>query len=102
MHGYGNSLTTHPIAATPLLTACILVIFPAGCTLKTTPMLSNIAISRFIILGFMGLVGFSLAKSISAGSAVGLILAITSLAAGIYFLYLLLKANESREEEKVA
>ena len=57
-------------------------------------------LNRFIILGFMVLVGFSLAKSIQANSIMGLILALTSLGAGIYFLYLLEKAKEQAEQEE--
>jgi amino acid permease len=57
-------------------------------------------LNRLIILGFMVLVGYSLAKSIYSQSVMGIILALTSLGAGIYFLYLLAKANgESRSEE---
>ena len=65
---------------------------------KPTLMLSNVAINRLIILGFMVLVGFSLAKSVSSGSTLGLILAITSLGAGVYFLYLLTRINETEKE----
>jgi hypothetical protein len=46
----------------------------------------------------MILVGFSLAKGINARSVMGVILALTSLCAGTYFLYLLTKANQEQEE----
>lgn len=61
-------------------------------------MLSHTLINRLIILGFMVLVGFCLAKSIWSGSVIGFILALTSLCAGIYFLYLLAKAKQETEE----
>ena len=57
-------------------------------------------LNRAIILVFMGLVGFSFAKSIQYGSAIGFILASASLVAAIYFLYLLAKAKEELEAEE--
>jgi len=51
-------------------------------------------LNRLIILGFMVLVGYSIAKSIYSKSFMGILLAITSLIAGIYFLYLLANAKE--------
>jgi hypothetical protein len=65
-------------------------------------MTSKTFINRLIILGFMGLVGFCLAKSISAGSVMGIILALISLGAGIYFLFILAKANEEMRSEKTS
>jgi len=59
-------------------------------------------LNRLIILGFMVLVGYCLAKSIQSKSVLGVILALTSLGAGIYFLYLLAKASEEREKEETA
>lgn len=54
-------------------------------------------LNRIIILGFMGLVGFCLAKAISTGSFMGILLALVSLGAGIYFLYILSKARREME-----
>ncbi len=54
-------------------------------------------VNRLIILGFMGLVGFSLAKGISSGSVLGIFLALVSLGAGIYFMHLLAKARKEME-----
>ena len=65
-------------------------------------MLSRAIINRMIILSFMSLVGFCLAKSIYNGSVMGIILAITSLGAGIYFLFLVAKANREKETEETA
>ncbi|HTD93968.1 MAG TPA: hypothetical protein VK644_09160 [Chitinophagaceae bacterium] len=62
-------------------------------------MLSRTLLNRIIILGYMVLVGFSLAKSIQSGSKLGFLLALLSLGAGIYFLYLLAKANEETNNE---
>jgi hypothetical protein len=65
-------------------------------------MTSRTFLNRLIILGFLVLVGYSLAKSIYSQSMMGIILALTSLGAGIYFLYLLAKAKEeSRQKEAV-
>jgi uncharacterized membrane protein len=54
-------------------------------------------VNRLIILGFMGLVGFCLAKAISTGSFMGILLAMVSLGAGIYFLHILRKAKREME-----
>jgi hypothetical protein len=54
-------------------------------------------LNRIIILGFMALVGFCLAKAISIGSFMGILLALVSLGAGIYFLYILSKAKREME-----
>lgn len=62
-------------------------------------MLSPALINKAIILGFMVMVGYSIAKSIQAGSPLGLVLAIVSLCAGIYFLYLLAQAKKQAEQE---
>lgn len=48
----------------------------------------------------MVLVGFCLAKAIYHQSVMGIILALTSLGAGIYFLYILAKAREEMEAEE--
>lgn len=58
-------------------------------------------LNRIIILGFMVLVGFCLARSIFYGSVMGTILALTSLGAGVYFLYLLGNASEKPEAEEI-
>ena len=59
-------------------------------------------LNRLIILGFMGLVGFCLAKAISSGSFMGIVLALVSLGAGIYFLYILAKAKEDMHSGEAA
>lgn len=58
--------------------------------------------NKAIILGFMGLVGFSLAKAIYSGSFLGIVLAFVALGAGIYFLYILAKAKAQLEAEEAA
>ncbi len=50
----------------------------------------------------MILVGYCLARSIEYRSVMGIILALTSLGAGVYFLYLLAKAKEEMEAEEAA
>ena len=47
----------------------------------------------------MILVGYCLARGIQHKSVMGVILAITSLGAGVYFLYLLVNAKEAGERE---
>ncbi|MBP7316086.1 MAG: hypothetical protein KA968_12785 [Chitinophagaceae bacterium] len=64
-------------------------------------MLSKQTINRLIIIGFMVLVGFCLAKAIYHQSVMGVILALTSLGAGIYFLYMVAKANEEIKREEI-
>jgi len=59
-------------------------------------------LNRIIILGFMALVGFCLAKAISTGSFMGILLALVSLGAGIYFLYILAKAKEEMRSGEAA
>ena len=57
-------------------------------------------IHRALVISFMVLVGFSIAKSIQASSTLGLILAIISLCAGIYFVYLLQQMSPNGEQEE--
>lgn len=61
---------------------------------KNKLMITRSLINRIIILGFMVLVGYCLARAIQIGSIMGVILALTSLGAGVYFLYLLTRAKE--------
>lgn len=63
-------------------------------------MLSKTFFNRLIILGFMTLVGFCLAKAINSGSVMGIVLALVSLGAGIYFLYMVVKAKQELEAEE--
>ncbi len=65
-------------------------------------MLSRQSINRIIVLSFMVLIGFCLAKAIYHGSVIGVLLALVSLCAGIYFLYILAKAKEEMEAEEIA
>jgi hypothetical protein len=57
-------------------------------------MLSRTNLNRAIILGFMVLVGYCLARAIYWKSLMGIILALVSLGAAVYFLYILAKARE--------
>lgn len=71
--------------------------------LKTMLMLTNSFAGRLLLLGFMVLVGFTIARSLYVGSVWGAVLAFISLAAGVCFIYLLLNmhslSRENREEE---
>jgi hypothetical protein len=67
---------------------------------KTELMIHKPLIQRMLIIGFMILVGFCLAKSIYSQSVTGIILAIVSLTAGIYFVHLLNQAKREKEFEK--
>ena len=55
--------------------------------------------NRVIVLGFLVLVGFGLARSIQYKSMLGVILALISLGAAIYFFYLLAKAQQEAKAE---
>lgn len=61
---------------------------------------SRSILNRLVILSFMGIVGFCLARAIYLQSVIGIILALTSLGAGIYFLYLLAKMQEEIQREE--
>lgn len=58
-------------------------------------------LNRFLILGFMIIVGFCLARGIYYRSIMGIILALVSLGAGVYFLHLLAKAKRELETEEI-
>lgn len=62
-------------------------------------MISRSTLNKMIIIGFMVLVGFCLAKAIYHKSFMGITLALISLGAAIYFLYILAKAREEMEME---
>jgi len=59
-------------------------------------------INRLLIIVFMIAVGFCLAQGIYYQSTMAIVLALTSLGAGIYFLYLLSKARQQMETEEAA
>lgn len=63
-------------------------------------MISRQTINKTIIIGFMVLVGFALAKGIYHKSVMGILMALVSLSTGIYFLYLMAKAKEELETEE--
>lgn len=63
-------------------------------------MISRETINRIIIIGFMVLVGFCLAKAIYSKSFIGIVLALVSLGAATYFLYILVKARQELETEE--
>ena len=65
-------------------------------------MLSRSTLNRIIIIGFMVLVGFCLAKAIYHKSIMGIVLALVSLGAALYFLYIVVKAKEEMEVEERA
>lgn len=71
-------------------------------TPKIQLMLSNPLINRTVILLFMVLVGWCLARGIYYKSVMGIILALTSLGAGIYFIYLLNRMKEELRKEETA
>ncbi|MBI3137989.1 MAG: hypothetical protein HYZ15_05355 [Sphingobacteriales bacterium] len=65
-------------------------------------MFSQQQLSRIIVIGFMVLVGYALAKAFYHNSILGIILGFTSLGAGVYFLHLMVKAKEELETEERA
>jgi hypothetical protein len=83
---YGIILWTHPTTDHSFKTP------------KTELMIHRPFFQRVLVISFMILVGFCLAKAIYSQSITGIVLAIISLVAGIYFLYLLNLANEETEK----
>ena len=67
---------------------------------QTALMISRTHINRFIIFAFMVLVGYALAYGIKVQSVTGIILALVSLSAGVYFLYLLAKAKQDLQSQQ--
>ncbi len=63
-------------------------------------MITRSFFNKLIVLGFISIVGFSLAKAIYYQSVIGIILAIVSLGAAVYFMYILAKAKEEMEREE--
>lgn len=61
-------------------------------------MIPRTIINRLIIFSFLVLVGYSLAKAIQFKSVMGILLALISLGAAVYFLYLLVKIRQEQEE----
>ena len=68
---------------------------------KTTLMTSH-NITRLLVIGFMIGIGYALAKAFYYGSFMGIILAMVSLLAAIYFLYTLTQARREMENEEAA
>ena len=64
-------------------------------------MISGSIIIRIIFLGFMVLIGWSLARSIYFGSVLGIILAVISLGASLYFLFLLTKMKAELNSHQI-
>lgn len=62
------------------------------------PLRARQILNRIIILGFMVLVGFALAMAIYYKSFMGITLALVSLGAAVYFLYILARAKQELEE----
>ena len=63
-------------------------------------MIPRAFINVVIIFVFVVLVGYSVAQSLKYESFIGFILAMTSLGAAIYFIYLLAKAKQEAETEE--
>ena len=63
-------------------------------------MIPRTFINVVIIFVFVVLVGYSVAQSLKYESFIGFILAMTSLGAAIYFIYLLAKAKQETEAEE--
>jgi uncharacterized membrane protein (DUF373 family) len=63
-------------------------------------MISRVVINVAVIFIFVALVGYSVAQSLKYESFMGFVLALTSLGAAIYFIYLLTKAKQETETEE--
>lgn len=83
----------------PFLAASHFGSFPLFLIQKHTLMIFRTLLSRLLIIGFLGLVGYSLARSIYYKSALGVVLALVSIVATIYFIQLLAKARQEAENE---
>ncbi len=70
--------------------------------IKLTLMFTHPLVSRLLIIAFMIIVGFALAKAFYTGSFLGIILAMVSLVAGIYFIHTLIRARKELEREEAA
>lgn len=64
-------------------------------------MLSRQSVNRLIIVGFMVLVGYCLAKAIYQQSTLGIVLAMISFTSGICFLYLVVRAGKRADADEV-
>jgi hypothetical protein len=69
---------------------------------KNQLMLSRLILNRIIILGFMVLVGWCLARGIYTKSVMGIVLALTSLGASVYYFYLVNKMKQEMRREETA
>ena len=63
-------------------------------------MILRVLINVAVIFIFVALIGYSVAQSLKYESFVGFMLALTSLGAAIYFIYLLAKAKQETETEE--
>jgi len=63
-------------------------------------MIPRILINLALVFVVVAAVGYCVAESLKYGSALGFILALTSLGAVVYFVYLLAKAKQERESEE--
>ena len=71
-----------------------------GAVFKQRNMILPNYIIRLFIIVFMAIVGYSLAKNIKYENLPGILLAISSLVAGIFFIYLWNKGIQYSESEK--
>ena len=59
-------------------------------------------INLALVFAIVVAVGYCVAESLKYGSAIGFILALVSLGAVVYFIYLLTKAKQEQETEETA
>lgn len=65
---------------------------------SNAPLRTRQVLNHLVVFSFMVLVGFALARAIYHNNLPGILLALLSLGAGIFFLFL--AANAKRETEK--
>jgi len=63
-------------------------------------MIPRILINLALVFVVVAAVGYCVAESLKYNSAIGFILALTSLGAVVYFVYLLAKAKQERDSEE--
>ena len=65
-------------------------------------MIPRFIINILLVFVVVVAVGYCVAESLKYGSAIGFILALTSLGAVVYFIYLLAKGRQEQETEETA
>ena len=63
-------------------------------------MLTNTTTLRVLTIAFMIIIGYALARAFYYGSFLGIVLALVSLGAAIYFFYIVAEIRKEMEKDK--